>query len=255
MTFSQTKSMPRDASARRIAIVDIARTAALLGMILFHLVFDLAMFGFLPADTARSAGWPLFSKLVAGSFLGLAGLSLYLAHGTRFRPRAYLKRLIRVVAAALLITAATYLAQPDFYVYFGILHSIAAASVIGLAFLRAPAVVTLAAAVAAFALPGIFDARGWSIDWPVSLGLSQQIQPAMDFEPVFPWIAPFLIGMALGRIGQHTGIWETLASVTSDENRLVRMAAWPGRHSLAVYLVHQPILIGLLQAWMLVAPA
>lgn len=252
VTLSQT-ALPSDRPApRRIAIIDIARSMALLGMVLFHLVFDLAMFGLLPADTAQTGGWPLFSKLVAGSFLGLAGLSLYLAHRGGVRLRPYLNRLARVTAAALLISVATWAAQPDFYVYFGILHSIAVSSVIGLAFLRAPVALTVAAAIVTFALPGLFDTWGLSVDWPASLGLAQHPQPSMDFEPVFPWLAPFLLGMALGRLGQRTGLWPALEAPVAEETPLTRLSAWPGRHSLVIYLLHQPVLIGLLQGWILV---
>ena len=232
----------------RVIGIDIARSVALAGMILFHLVFDLALYGYLPADAARTGGWPLFAKMVAGSFLFIAGLSLFLAWTDGLRPGRFLRRLAMIVAAALGVTVATYLMMPGAYVYFGILHAIATFSVLGLAVLRLPvALVTLAGAVA-FMLPWVFRQAGLYIDWPVSLGLARSHPPSMDFEPVFPWIAPFLFGIALGQIGHRRGIWRRWRVPRDREPAVLSWLAWPGRHSLAVYLLHQPVLIGVLEA-------
>jgi uncharacterized membrane protein len=69
------------------------------------------------------------------------------------------------------------------------------------------------------------------------LGLGRTIPPMIDYEPVLPWVAPVLAGIAIGRLG--TSLWPRLARV-----RLPGWLTWPGRHSLAIYLVHQPVLMG-----------
>ncbi len=227
----------------RIVALDIARTVALIGMAIYHFTYDLEMFGHIPPGTAVTGFWAIFARLVAGSFIFLAGASLWLAHGNSIRWRAFARRFEMIVGAALLITIATRIALPQTFVFFGILHSIAAASLIGLAFLRLPAVVTLAAAAGVFAIARLphspaFDAP---LLWP--LGLSTNTPPAIDYVPLFPWLAPFLAGLALAKLGTKTGLWTRLKREGSPA-----LLTWPGRHSLAVYLIHQPVLVGLVWA-------
>ncbi|TCO73018.1 DUF1624 domain-containing protein [Rhodovulum euryhalinum] len=228
----------------RIHAVDLARGVALLGMALFHFVFDLEMFGHLATGTAISGGWRVLSVTVAGSFLFLAGVSLYLAHGQGIRRRAFARRLAVIGGAAGMVTLATWAVFPERLVYFGILHSIAVASVIGLVFLRLPAGLTLGAALAVLLMP-----RPLGPDWPWLdwTGLTATNRPSVDFEPVFPWLAPFLAGLALARIAARAGLWDRMRSTVSPAPSM-RALTWPGRHSLAVYLLHQPVLIGLVWA-------
>lgn len=234
------------AKRRRIPALDIARTAALAGMAIYHFTFDLEMFGYLAPGTAVSGGWAIFARVVAGSFLFLVGVSLFLAHGGGIRWRPFLRRLAMVAGAAALITAGTRYAMPENCIFFGILHSIAAASLLGLLFLRLPAPVTLAAAVAVV-LAKPYLQNGW-FDAPFLAGLGLTTWPvrSADFVPVFPWFAATLAGIGVAKIAQAAGLWRWLAQQGDGNGAFVRISSWPGRHSLAVYLIHQPVLIGTL---------
>ncbi|QBX99750.1 DUF1624 domain-containing protein [Rhodophyticola sp. CCM32] len=222
--------------------LDLARSAALLGMILYHFTFDLALFGYLPPDTAITGVWAAFAKLVAGSFLFLAGGSLWLAHGRGLLWPAFRRRLAMVGGAAALITVATYVAMPQSFIFFGILHSIAMCSVIGLAFLRLPGLLTLGCALGVLLLPQYARFELFNTPWFWWTGLGTIWPPTMDYEPIFPWAAPFLAGLGVARMLDRSG-WLPRPAVPGAVQRVL---AWPGRHSLAVYLVHQPVLIGLL---------
>jgi uncharacterized membrane protein len=68
-----------------------------------------------------------------------------------------------------------------------------------------------------------------------------------DFEPIFPWFGPFLLGLALARFGGSLGWWSRAAQWTGTP--LLQKLAWPGRHSLTIYLIHQPVLMGLIWAY------
>lgn len=230
---------------RRLPALDIARTVALIGMAIYHFTFDLEMFGYIPPGTSVSGGWAIFARCVAGSFLFLVGVSLFLAHGDGIRWRPFLKRLAMIAAAAALITGATYYAMPDNYIFFGILHSITVASLLGLLFLRLPAPVTLAAAVAVV-LAKPYLQNGW-FDAPILAGLGLTTWPVQsaDFVPVFPWFAATLAGIGAAKIGRAAGFWRWLSQRNGGGN-FQRIAAWPGQHSLAVYLIHQPVLIATL---------
>ena len=232
----------------RVLALDLARTAALVCMAVFHFTFDLELFGYLPTGTTTSGGWAIFARAIAGSFLFLVGISLALAHGRGIRWRSALRRLAMIAGAAAMITLATRIALPDQFIFFGILHSIAFASLAGLAFVRLPPVVPLLAAVAVWLAPRwlflpAFDAP--RLQW---LGLGTLIPRSVDFVPVFPWFAPVLLGIALGNTLAHQRVWARLALWPRGPSRALALLAWPGQHSLAVYLAHQPVLIALVWA-------
>jgi uncharacterized membrane protein len=146
-----------------------------------------------------------------------------------------------VAGAALAITVATYIAMPGGFIFFGILHQIALASVLGLAFLRLPAVVTLLAAGAVILAPHYLRSEFFDDPWWWWTGLSANFPRSNDYVPVFPWFGAVLAGIAAGRIAIRTGLLEKLAALP------IPGWTWPlafgGRHSLAVYLIHQPLLI------------
>lgn len=236
-----------DGQPRRIVALDVARTAALAGMVVFHFTRDLEQFGLIAPGTTLGAGWSMFSRAVAGSFLFLSGVSLWLAQGQGIRWRAFLRRLAVLVAAAGLISAATFVAMPDAFIYFGILHSIAVASVLGLAFLRLPALVTIAAGMIVLIVPQLWPAGLVDAPWLVWTGLTTSVPRTLDYEPVFPWFAPFLFGIAFARLMAGAGLLPTGGDAPAP---LWRWLGWPGRHSLAIYLLHQPALIGAIWLWL-----
>lgn len=223
----------------RIVALDLARSVALLCMAIFHFTFDLMMFGLVPAGTVFSGFWPYFARGIAGSFLFLAGVSLWLAHGQGVRWPAARRRLAVVAGAALVVTLATWATMGDAYIRWGILHAIAAASVIGLLFLRAPMILTAAIAAACLAAPFYLRAEVFNTPWLLWLGLATEVPPMMDYEPLLPWLAPLLLGIIAARA--MAPLWPRMRA---NPGPLIRALAWPGRHSLAVYLVHQPVLFG-----------
>ena len=75
--------------------------------------------------------------------------------------------------------------------------------------------------------------------------LSGQVPVTADYEPFFPWFAPFLAGMAVARIFETQRSWPR---IEPRANAVLNALAWPGRHSLAIYLIHQPLLIGALSS-------
>lgn len=236
----------------RIEAIDFARGAALAAMAVYHFTWDLEFFGYLPAGMTAVGGWRLFARGIASSFLFLVGVSLFLAHVEGVRWRSWWKRMAMVAAAAAAISAATYVATPGAFIFFGILHHIALASLVGLAFLRLPAIVTLAAAAAAIAAP--LWLRAAPFDHPALwwVGLSVQAPRSNDYVPLLPWIGAVLAGIAAARIARAAGLLERMKSVRLP--RWTRPAQAAGRHSLAVYLLHQPVLIAGIWAFSLAAP-
>ncbi|WP_419913333.1 heparan-alpha-glucosaminide N-acetyltransferase [Hoeflea sp.] len=242
-------------ASKRLNLIDVARGLALLAMAIYHFTWDLEFFGYVTPGLTTEGGWRLFARLIAGSFLFLVGISLVLAHTRGIRWRSFARRVLMIAAAALAITIATRFATPDRYIFFGILHCIALSSVFGLAFLRLPPLVTALAAILVLLAPQYLASDFFSQNWLLWLGLSADPVRSNDYVPVFPWFGPVLLGIAAARIGQARGLFGWLATIDRRQSFVEKPLAFAGRHSLAVYLIHQPVLIGLIYLASLVVPA
>jgi uncharacterized membrane protein len=228
----------------RIAAIDVARGLALLGMAVYHLSWDLAYFGFAPPNLPYSPGMRVFSHVVASAFLGLVGVSLAIAHRGGPRWGAFLRRLAIVAGAAALVSVATLLMAPDETIWFGILHCIFAASLLAAPLLRAPAWVALVAGGVALAAPRLLASPAFNPPALVWLGLGTEDPSTLDWRPLLPWAGVTLIGLGLTRLALPRLLASRLARWRPRAPG--RVVAFAGRHSLAIYLVHQPILFGLL---------
>ncbi|MDN2581602.1 DUF1624 domain-containing protein [Aquibium sp. ELW1220] len=227
---------------RRIEAIDLARGVALIAMAIYHFTWDLEFFRYVEAGTTTVGGWKLFARSIASSFLFLVGVSLFLAHARGVRWRGFGIRMAMVAGAALAISIATYVAMPDTFIFFGILHQIALASLLGLAFLRLPWAVVLVLAAGVIAAPAWLTSSAFDPAWWWWTGLSETRPRSNDFVPLFPWFGAVLAGMAAAMVAERSGLFDRLSRLTAP--------AWTaplgflGRHSLAFYLIHQPALIG-----------
>ncbi|QSZ66063.1 DUF1624 domain-containing protein [Methanofollis aquaemaris] len=243
-------------SGRRFLEIDLLRGAAILMMVLYHLLFDLSYFGI--ADVEVHTGfWKLFAMVTASLFIALAGLSLpisYARRKDRLTGRAlwadYARRGGKIFLYGLLVTLATWLYLGDGFVVFGILHLIGFAIIVAPFFLRLGLwnlPVGAAFILAAVPLSGVNGPY-----WLLWLGIHPTAFYSVDYVPVIPWLGVALIGMAIGfwlypegerrfRIPEMNGRWAA------------ELLALCGRHSLFIYLVHQPVILGLLMGLGLVA--
>ncbi len=232
-------------SRPRFAIIDIIRGVAIIAMAAYHLCWDLSYFRFIAADVGYDPEWVLIARSILAVFLFLAGVSLVLGHGDGIRWQRFWRRWIFVLLGALAITVATYFAFPQSFVYFGVLHAIALFSLLGLAFVRTPLWLAAVVAAVVIALPffysdPLFNEKAWS--W---LGFWQVPPPANDLVPVFPWFGAVLVGIIAARLVLASG-WSARLAAIAPSGRLPRLLAFLGRWSLLIYLLHQPILLGLI---------
>jgi uncharacterized membrane protein len=245
--------------APRITLIDTLRGIALVAMATYHFTWDLEFFGYVEPGTATHGFFKIYARSIASSFLFLAGVSLVLAHFPTIRWRSFWKRFTMVAGAALAISIATLVATPSEWIHFGILHNIAISSLIGLALLPLPvfvpafvaAVIIIGMIVDYSLMPGlmessIFNAR--VLSW---IGFAEIPPRSNDYVPLFPWLAALLIGMLIARLALSRHWLPKLAAVQTRPNFLAKA----GRHSLVIYLAHQPILIGLVYLFSVVHPA
>ena len=195
-----------------------------------------------------------YARCIASSFLILVGVALVLAHGRGINWSAFGRRFAMVGGAALLVTLGTYFAMGRGFIFFGILHQIALGSLIGLAFLRLPALLTLTVAAAMIAAPLYLRHQFFDHEALWWLGLSSIDPPSNDYVPVLPWTGMILIGIALAKLASKAGLFERLKCWQSERYRLGQVLSFGGRHSLVFYLAHQPLLIGSVYLFSLVSP-
>jgi uncharacterized membrane protein len=243
-------------TTQRIPLIDQLRGLAIVAMITYHFTWDLEFFRYVEPGTATVGPMKWYARAIASSFLVLAGISLVLAHGQSINWRTFGKRFAMVAGAAALISTGTWFAMGERFIFFGILHQIAFGTLIGLIFLRLPMALTLLAAAAMIAAARylrseFFDAPFWW--W---LGLSSIDPPSNDYVPILPWTGMILIGIVLAKLATVRGWFATLTS--SGAKTLSGLGNWlsfAGRHSLIIYLIHQPLLIGGVYLFSLLSPA
>lgn len=228
--------------------IDLTRTVAIAMMFVYHAGYDVDFLapgvGIEPLD-----GWWRALQVATGSlFLFVAGISFTISdaaavrRGQRWSARLakHARRGAQVIAWGLAISLVTWIALDDRYVRFGILHAIGASIVLAsfvarLGIWNAPLGVAVIAA-------GVLLA-GERSDTPglLLLGIRAPGGAGVDYYPLLPWFGLFMLGIAAGTVlypSGRPGLWA--ARLPS------RMPTWmtaPGRHSLVIYLVHQPVLI------------
>lgn len=236
---------------QRVLAIDIIRGIAIGGVVLFHVVWDLEFAGFIDG-VARHPAWLMFGRSLAGTFMVLVGMSLVLSHRGHIRWGSFSRRLGTIILAAAAITVVTRIAFPTSFVYFGILHAIAVATLVGALFLGTTASACLAFGSLVLALPLVLESPTFDTRWLAWIGFAAQPPPSNDFVPVFPWVGLTLLGMAAMK-------W---FSACPSKARLVQEAhpsnlaggfAWMGKKSLLIYLIHQPILLAIILplSWLL----
>jgi uncharacterized membrane protein len=250
VSFSNAALDGGAASVRpRIAVVDLARGGAVAAMVVYHFAWNLSELRLIATEVTAEPGWRFVARAIAASFLLLVGIGLALAHADRIRWRAFLRRLAIVAGAALLVTVATVFAFPQSYIFFGILHAIALSSLLAVPFTQAPPWVSAGLALLIGAVPAMVGGGPFELPLLAFLGLASRPPITNDWVPLFPWAAFVFAGVALGKAGRA---W-LQARARPVRSRAGRGLAWAGRHSLAIYLLHQPVLFGALYGLVQVA--
>lgn len=228
----------------RLWEIDSLRGIAVCAMVISNFLFDLFFFVGLPFPPD---GWPgILARLTAGTFIFLVGISLTLSYARRKRqPRPffwYLRRGTGIILLAMVATAATWVAVGKQLVLFGVLHLIGVSIIISYPFLRSRFLAILAG-LAVFAGGLLLQRIAVNSLWLLPFGLSPGNFYSVDYAPLFPWWGLVLVGIGLGNL-LYPGGRRRFTLKDLSAGRLVSFLVLAGRHSLIVYFVHQPLLLG-----------
>jgi uncharacterized membrane protein len=239
----------RPITPNRLPSLDYARGFFVVLMMVFHFCFVLADYGYLGFDFYRDPFWLHSRTFIVSGFLTIVGLSLVLATQQGLNRKSYLKRLTLLILYAALVSISTYIQVGDRWVFFGILHFIAVASVLGLVVVHSTLFslvggLFIIGAGLAFSFP-FFD-HPW-LNW---IGMMTHKPSTNDYVPLFPWLGVVFVGIGLGRIlfigpFKHLSVplqWQT--------------SSWPGkilsilgRQAIHVYIIHVPLFIALIELY------
>ena len=227
---------------KRIWELDVLRGVCILGVVIVHLIYDLV-------ELYRIVQWeyPTAFKFVKDwggiIFLLLSGVCVTL--GSR-----NVRRGLLVFACGMVCTAVTcgmyyfQMAGIGIIIYFGVLHCLGVCMLLWPLFKKCPwwllAVIGIVLIAAGFYIRAevIVD-----YPWLVPLGLRPTNFQSSDYFPLLPYFGFFLLGAVLGKTVYAKK--QTLLPKVNERNPIVRFFLLCGKHSLWIYLLHQPLLSGI----------
>jgi len=215
---------------KRIVFLDLIRGILIIGVVFYHLIHNLEFYFNYNIDLYSF--WPELIRIIGASlFILMCGITANYSKNT-------LKRGIQLFGLGMLITIVTYLFDPVSYVKFGILHLLGTSLIIYHFYRKVN-------------YPVLYFLLGWSIiltiyiqntvvtnSYLFPLGLFTRDFTSADYYPIFGYIIPFLMGNIIGKYMENKKIFYKW-----QPNNILTFF---GRHSLIIYLIHQPIIIGIL---------
>ena len=237
---------------QRLHFLDALRGFTLINMIAFHGLWNLVyLFGIRLNWYTGTPGY-LWQQWICWTFITLSGFCWSFS-------RNHLKRGLTVFIGGLIVTAVTCIAMPESRIVFGVLTCIGSCMLLMIPVeklaKKLPAAAGLAVSFGLFVLlrnvsAGSLGFEGWVIcSLPASLyrnlltaylGFPPRSFFSTDYFPLLPWFFLFVTGYFLFRLLDARSLNEKLFARGN-----VPVLNWLGRHSLIVYLLHQPVLYGL----------
>lgn len=248
----------------RLERLDALRGAAMLWMATFHGAFDLNHYGFLPHQNFyRDPFWTWQRVCIVSLFLFCAGAGQALAlRSAASRPEPpwrwparFWRRWGQIAGCALLVSLGSLLMFPRSFITFGVLHAVALMLIVLRLLAPWRAATLWLLALLALLLPGWVQASFFDSRWTNWVGLVTHKPITEDYVPLLPWLGVMLAGLlvarwALGQTGRQGGGALAHAWLTGPLPALLRPLARLGRWPLSFYMLHQPVLIGLISAWL-----
>ena len=212
--------------------------------------FDVIFFGYYQASVVTGP-WRVFARVTASLFILLVGVSLAISYAGRQQKgwqlyKKYLARGLKLIGWGMVITLVTWIYMGKAVIIFGILHLIGAVTILAYPFL-ALRWANLPIGVAMIALGFHLNQLPVSHPWLLLLGLRPPWLFQVDYFPLLPWLGVALLGVFLGQ-SLYPGAARRFDLPELGDQPGMKELVWLGHHSLAIYLLHQPILMAALNA-------
>lgn len=221
---------------KRIELLDVWRSLAVVCMIAYHFLYDLGTFGVVPWTTVFSAPANALQLFICTSFITVSGVSSRLT-------KSNVRRGFIVLGCSVAVSAGAYAAGLP--IWFGILHFLGASMVIygliGKFIERIPVTAAPFIYIALFFLSRYLTdiLSPVSVKFLFPFGFTYAGFSSSDYFPLLPWFFLYLLGTWLG------GVLTRHRDLALLNVRVPKALTWPGRHSLIIYVLHQPILYGI----------
>ena len=231
---------------QRLDRVDALRGVAVVWMTAFHFGFDLAHAGLWAQNFYGDPFWTWQRVFIVSLFLFCAGLGQALGAQFAVSWPQFWRRWVQVAGCALLVSAGSAFMFPNSWIYFGVLHGIAVMLLIarltarcGLWLGPMGALAIASKFIATYLIELCDNASFFNSNWVNWLGWITHKPNTEDYVPIFPWLGVLWWGMA-------AGFWLLRYRPKWLQGGAPRSLIWLGRWSLPYYMLHQPILIGLI---------
>jgi len=243
--------------SQRFWEIDFLRGIAIIMMVLYHLLYNLHYFAHYNVNV-YSGFWLYFARATATTFIFLVGVSLTISFSKAKKisldeKKLFLKYLIRglkIFSWGLIITLVTWVFLREGCVVFGILHLIGISIILAYPFLRFHSWNLLIGLLLIFS--GLYlKGLTFNFSWLVWLGVKPAHFYTVDYFPLLPWFGIVLIGLFFGNLlyPDHSRKFQ-LSNLSSFS--VIKIFCFLGKHSLLIYLIHQPLIIVLLYLFGLV---
>lgn len=238
----------------RYPLPDVMRGFALVNMIIYHTLWN-AVYIF-DADIPLYNGklGKVWQICICITFIVLSGFC------SRFGGKNKIRRGIVVLTAGLIVSAVTICVMPKTdVIYFGVLTLIGSCMLIttltekGMLRINACAglfvclflfILTLKVPDGMICLFGIkitaFPAGMYKNLFTAYFGFPPKTFASSDYFPLIPWVFAYFSGFFLFEIVNRKGLTKYLSAVKS------KPLQWLGKHSLLIYLLHQPVIYGIM---------
>lgn len=198
-------------------------------MIIFHFLFDLREFyGF--RVQYNSGVYYYIGKVSAILFILISAVSCAFSSGN-------FKRAVKFLSVALAITVGTHVYNPAFGIKFGILHFLGICILLSPLFKDLNKYILLVLGTMIIMIGRYFDGLQADNNYLFLFNLTSNTWISADYYPLFPWLGVFLYGIALGKTLYPRK--QSLLKWCPGSKFLSSI----GRHTLSVYLIHQPLLL------------
>ncbi|MDS1029790.1 heparan-alpha-glucosaminide N-acetyltransferase [Bacillota bacterium LX-D] len=217
---------------QRIWEIDFFRGVAIVLMVIFHLIYDLKEFYHYPLNYEEGFFYYI-GKAAASLFIFLCGVSSSLSHNNFHRG-------LKLLLLGFLITIVTAIFVPGSNIIFGILHFLGLSVLLYPFFYPLPPAVIVLIGFFCIGIGTYLPKVVTTHNFFAPLGLTSARFYSADYYPLFPWLGLFLFGAAWGKMKYSQGKSLFRFQLKSDFFQIL------GRHSLLIYVLHQPLLLAVL---------